>query len=91
MPRAQKISWGLRQEVFERDDWKCRHCRNRQTLDPHHVIFRSQGGDNDKSNLLTLCRKCHDDLHAGRLRIEVVEMFPFDLVVKFWHLEGWKP
>jgi 5-methylcytosine-specific restriction endonuclease McrA len=90
MPRAQKISWGLRQEIFERDDWKCRHCGNRQTLDPHHVIFRSQGGDNDKSNLLTLCRRCHDAVHDRHLLIEVVERRATDLVVKFWKQKGWK-
>ena len=43
------------------------------------------------TNLLTLCRKCHDDEHAGRLRIEVLEVLTNDLRVRFWRLKGWKP
>jgi phage terminase large subunit GpA-like protein len=85
------MSNGLRREVYTRDEWQCRHCGNRQTLDPHHVVYRSEGGENCESNLLTMCRKCHDDIHAGRLRIEVVEVLPTDLHVRFWHLKGWKP
>jgi 5-methylcytosine-specific restriction endonuclease McrA len=77
--------------IYLRDDWKCRHCGNRQTLDPHHVIFKSAGGEDILTNLLTLCRKCHDDVHEGRLRIEVVRLTTCDLVVKFWKQKGWKP
>lgn len=43
------------------------------------------------NNLLTLCRKCHDDEHDGRLKIEVVKILLADLVVRFWKQEGWKP
>ena len=88
MPSKGKIPWGLRQEVYERDGWKCRHCSCRMNLDPHHVVFRSQGGENSANNLLTLCRRCHDDIHGGRLRLEVVGMFPFDLEVKFWRQQN---
>lgn len=42
-------------------EWKCGHCK--QILDPayevDHIIPLSQGGTNDDSNLLCLCRKCH--------------------------------
>jgi 5-methylcytosine-specific restriction endonuclease McrA len=90
MPKSN-MPLGLRAQVYNRDDWKCRHCGNRQTLDPHHVIYRSAGGENAANNLLTLCRKCHDDIHAERLGIEVVEVLPTNLLVKFWRLKGWKP
>jgi hypothetical protein len=60
-------------------------------LDPHHVIHRSAGGEHALNNLLILCRKCHEDEHAGRLVIVVLEVLATDLVVEFKHTKGWKP
>jgi len=31
----------------------------------HHRKLRSQGGDNDFSNLLPMCWRCHDAVHAN--------------------------
>ena len=76
---------------FRRDDWKCRHCGNRSSLHPHHVIFRSADGDDSLDNLLTLCVKCHMDVHDGRLNIDVICLTTGNLEVKFWKLKGWKP
>ena len=44
----------------------CDLCERRPGTDAHHKTFRSQGGDDDASNLLWLCRHCHDDIHSGR-------------------------
>ena len=38
-------------------------CR-RYGTDAHHVQRRSQGGTDDPSNLLWLCRDCHAWVHA---------------------------
>lgn len=59
----------LRQFRLEHLDEPCELCERRPGTDPHHVTFRSQGGDDVADNLLWLCRLCHDDLHAGRLRL----------------------
>jgi len=32
--------------------------------DPHHIIFKSQGGDDTPENLINLCRNCHDKAHG---------------------------
>ena len=69
--------------VLGRDDWKCRNCGRGEWLDPHHVVFRSAGGSNHPNNLLTLCRVCHNDIHDGRLIIEVIEILPYDLQINF--------
>lgn len=47
----------------------CEVCERRLGVDPHHRIYRSQGGHDVPENLVWLCRACHDDVHAGRLRL----------------------
>jgi len=83
---SQPIPEKTKNFVYWRDDWKCRHCGRRDMLDPHHVIFRSQGGTNKCNNLLALCRPCHDDIHNGRLEVTIVEVQQYDLTVKFWRI-----
>lgn len=39
-------------------------------LEVHHIIFRSQHGSDEESNLITLCKTCHDALHAGTLPLK---------------------
>lgn len=54
--------------VLTRDGYTCQHCKGKSKdsrLEVHHIIFRSQGGSDEESNLLTLCKTCHDGLHAG--------------------------
>jgi len=38
----------------------CANCETTKHLTTHHIIPRSEGGDNHKSNLICLCRECHD-------------------------------
>jgi 5-methylcytosine-specific restriction endonuclease McrA len=45
----------------------CELCERRLGIDPHHKVFRSQGGNDEASNLMWLCRACHDGIHIGRL------------------------
>lgn len=82
----------LAQDCYIRDGWKCRHCKNRAGLHPHHVIFKSHGGADALSNLLTLCHCCHiEGVHGGRLVIEVLTVLENDLLVKFTRKKNWKP
>jgi len=58
--------------VLSRDNHKCQHCKGKSKsnmLHVHHIIFRSQGGTNAPSNLITLCKVCHDKLHAGLISV----------------------
>jgi hypothetical protein len=36
----------------------------------HHIIFRSAQGSDEEANLLTLCKTCHDALHAGAITLK---------------------
>jgi hypothetical protein len=60
-----------RDPVFARDGWRCAvpACSSRRSLHDHHIVFRSQGGDNARDNRVTVCAWHHlRAIHAGRLR-----------------------
>lgn len=52
-------------KVLERDGFRCRNprCQYRNNLSVHHVVYRSEQGEDSSWNLLTLCEKCHDAIH----------------------------
>jgi hypothetical protein len=56
--------WNTREYVLHRDNHKCQNpnCNNKnkeQILEIHHIKFKSHGGGNSPSNLITLCSECH--------------------------------
>src|SRR6266700_4781538 len=59
--------------VLTRDGYTCQRCRGKSTdrrLEVHHIIFRSAQGSDEEANLLTLCKSCHDALHAGAITLK---------------------
>lgn len=56
--------------VLNRDNYTCQCCKGKHKdskLEVHHIVFRSQGGSDEESNLITLCHTCHKDLHSGKI------------------------
>lgn len=56
--------------VLNRDNYTCQCCKGKHKdskLEVHHIIYRSQGGSDEESNLITLCHTCHKALHDGRI------------------------
>lgn len=59
--------------VLTRDGYTCQHCKGKSKdhrLEVHHIIFRSQQGSDEETNLVTLCKTCHDDLHEGTITLK---------------------
>jgi hypothetical protein len=57
-------------EVYARDRYRCTSpvC-GRRGVTPHHLRFRSAGGDDSAENLSSLCVWCHlEGIHGGRLQ-----------------------
>ena len=83
----------LKRQVYVRDKWHCRSCNNSRNLTPHHIVFRSQGGEDRLDNLITLCINCHDGVHGGKLEIlwERETMGGILFVRGFRRKGGWKP
>jgi 5-methylcytosine-specific restriction endonuclease McrA len=61
--------------VLARDSYQCQSgkkgcCEKRHV---HHIVFRSKGGTDKATNLITLCEKHHQSLHAGKWSLSVVK------------------
>jgi N6-L-threonylcarbamoyladenine synthase len=64
----------VRAYVLHRDGHICQHCKGcskEPRLNVHHILQRSQGGSDRPDNLITLCKSCHDKLHAGSIQLKV--------------------
>ena len=59
---ASKEWHDKKQLVKQRDGYECRYCRNMTTLEVHHKSYELLGNE-PLEDLLTLCRKCHVNLH----------------------------
>lgn len=56
--------------ILDRDNYRCQNkkCISKcKKLEVHHIVFRRNNGSDEASNLITLCKVCHDDLHAEKL------------------------
>ena len=77
---ATKEEWAA---IAEAKQGPCRICRRvegngsvHSKIELHHLIRRSQGGDDVAENIVPLCGECHRWLHAGghaALRLEPAE------------------
>ncbi|MBQ5767390.1 MAG: HNH endonuclease, partial [Clostridiales bacterium] len=47
----------------------CEMCLTAEASEVHHIIPISEGGKHDKSNIMAVCRECHDEIHR-RMREE---------------------
>ena len=54
-----RISEELRNEILERDGYKCRSCGAGSDLCLDHKYAFVKGGRTEKENLQTLCRSCN--------------------------------
>lgn len=62
MSSRPKNSTTLKQQIFERDKFKCQKCDflgTSEDLEVYHVKMRVDEGDNALDNLITLCSICH--------------------------------
>lgn len=77
---AAEATWRhLCAAVDARDGKQCRCCDKRSDPEKtgllerghrHHLVYRSAGGKDETSNVITICAACHDAEHRNRLRID---------------------
>jgi len=56
--------------VLWRDNYTCQHCGAKEDLNAHHILGKMDGGTDTPKNGITLCKKCHDSIHAGEWVLE---------------------
>jgi hypothetical protein len=59
-------------DIYERDLFQCSSpvC-SRRDVNPHHLVFRSRGGDDSPDNVASLCVWCHlEGVHRGMLAVD---------------------
>lgn len=64
---SKKNFYNTKAYVLSRDDYTCQKCKSKKLglkLHVHHIEFRSNGGSDVQTNLITLCEPCHSKLHA---------------------------
>lgn len=54
--------------AYERANGLCEIC-GAPAVECHHIVFRSHCGTSDLSNLICLCRACHEMAHGPNARI----------------------
>ncbi|WP_300661826.1 HNH endonuclease [Hydrogenophaga sp.] len=58
-------NWKQVANDVRRRDRKCMMCGDQNArLDVHHIVYLSNYGTNQKSNLVSLCRSCHEQEHG---------------------------
>lgn len=63
-----------RDMVLNRDNYTCQCCKSKRKdskLEVHHIVFRSNNGSDDESNLITLCKTCHSLLHKSEIKLNL--------------------
>jgi hypothetical protein len=72
-----KLPVSVRHDLLMEAGYKCGNpaCRNILTLDVHHILYVSEGGGNQPSNLLVLCPYCHSMHHAGNIPVEAIRLW----------------
>ena len=85
MKNKKEIRERFRNEVFERDEYKCVICGETENLDAHHIMDRRYftNGGYVRHNGITLCqRECHlnaEQYHISNAQDWIDGMHPDDL------------
>lgn len=66
----------VKEYVLYRDNHKCQCPKTKcsERLEVHHIKFRSNGGSDKPSNLITLCEKHHKELHKGKWSLDITRV-----------------
>lgn len=85
MPYHQKMSYlhsdqwkQVKRKVLKRDGHHCQSCGSSLHLEVHHVTYDRLGNE-DLSDLVTLCNSCHSKLHA-KLGYSVNKNYPIKIL-----------
>lgn len=67
--KIQYTSNAAKEKCKEDANYTCAICGN-NALDAHHIVPVEKGGSDEQSNLICLCRACHQRVHKNVYEIE---------------------
>ena len=73
---VQKDFYNIKSYVLHRDGYKCQSKQkivHSKKLHVHHIQYRSNGGSDTPTNLITLCETCHNNLHDDKFSLKGVK------------------
>lgn len=79
-PYRRKVAGRKRWEaILDSKVTECRACGGRDNLDAHHIVRKGSPffGDDTESNIIGLCRECHDGFHRGDWKVRKVLRYGF--------------
>ena len=53
----------------QRDFETCQVCGSKERAEGHHIMDYQFGGAASIDNIVTLCQKCHKEVHNGKIDI----------------------
>lgn len=65
------IWWEKRDRILERDGWRCRKCGSGINLRVHHIRYPEVLGEEPDSDLITLCDRCHTEIHIQDIQKKI--------------------
>jgi hypothetical protein len=75
--QSNRMDENLRIATLMRDGYQCTQCKEKKSLDAHHIIWREDGGKDTIENLITLCKQCHKKVHKGKLKLLILGVLGF--------------
>lgn len=75
--KRKDLPAATRHRILMEAGYKCGNpaCRHIITLDIHHIVYVSDGGGDDPTNLLALCPYCHSMHHAKQIPAEAIRLW----------------
>ncbi len=69
--RRQVVPPRIRRAILQRDQYRCQAqgCAHTQFLEIHHILPTAKGGRCSTKNLVTLCSRCHRQLHKQEIEL----------------------
>lgn len=70
---SSKTAGHWKKAVHIRYNFTCQHCGEKEdpmnrSFEVHHIIPRAEGGTNDPSNTILLCKECHRAVHKRAVK-----------------------
>ena len=68
----------LSKQTKKRDNWTCQKCGSKGAkygdieLHAHHIVPKSKDGADKLCNLITLCKKCHENQHGHSIAFDEI-------------------